>query len=67
MKHFSNCPINRNYDVCTCDMAGEEIAVIEWAIQKLEGKQKWYHFFAKLTLAAFSPPEIKRINQHESL
>ena len=53
MKHFQDCPINRNYECCTCDMLGEEIAIIEWQIARQEGREKWWHINAKLTLAAF--------------
>ena len=58
--HFKDCPIQQNYNCCTCVMYGEERAIISWAIRRLEGKEKWYHITAKLTLAWFSPPLIKK-------
>ena len=42
-KHFSDCPIIRGYDCCTCDMAGEERLLVKWQIRRQEGKEKWYH------------------------
>lgn len=50
MKHFPDCPTKRNYNCCTCDMCGEEIAEIEWQISRQEGKERWWHICAKLTL-----------------
>ena len=51
--HFKDCPINRNYNICTCEMSGEEIAIIEWQISRQEGNEKWWQFIAKLTLKFF--------------
>ena len=54
-KHFSDCPSDK-YKICTCDMCGEEISLVEWQIAKQEGRQKWWHFVAKLSIAG--APEI---------
>ena len=59
MEHFSDCPTNRKYDICTCDMLGEEIALVEWQIAKQEGKLKWWHIVAKLSTRG--APEIGKI------
>jgi hypothetical protein len=59
MKHFKDCPTNRNYNMCTCDMMGEEIALVEWAIQKQEGTLKWWQLCAKLTVR--NAPEIYKL------
>lgn len=61
MKHFNDCPIERGYNTCTCDLMGEEIAVIEWEIQKLEGNLKWYHITAKLTLFFFGYGGVRKL------
>lgn len=60
-KHYNGCPIKRGYDCCTCDMMGEESCVIEWQIARQEGRERWWHISAKLTLAGFGCGEIKRL------
>ena len=62
MKHFRDCPVYRNWDMCTCDMRGEEIALVEWQIKRQEGQLRWWNVIAKLSLSFFGPPDIKRIN-----
>ena len=59
--HFSDCPTKKGYDCCTCDMAGEEAAIIDWQIARQEGKERWWHFTAKLTLATFGPGKIPKV------
>ena len=60
MEHYVGCPTNRKYNVCTCDMSGEECCVIAWEIQRMEGKLRWWHFTERLTLWAFPPPPISK-------
>ncbi len=62
-KHFNDCPIKRGYNICTCDCLGEEIAVIKWEIDKLEGRLRWYHFTAHLTLKMFGYGGIKKVKE----
>lgn len=50
---FSSCPSKRGWQVCTCDMAGEECAVIDWQIAKQENKLSKWNLVAHLTLAFF--------------
>ena len=57
MKHFSDCPYEKY--ICTCDMCGESIALVEWQIKKQEGKLHWWNFIAHLSLKFFSPGELK--------
>jgi len=59
MEHFQDYPVNRGYNVCTCDCCGEEIYPIECQITRQEGKEKWWHLFAKLTLLFFPIGEIE--------
>lgn len=54
-KHFSDCPSSK-YQICTCDMLGEEMALVEWQIAKQEGKLKWWNIIAKMSVAG--APEI---------
>lgn len=60
MSCFEDCPTKRGYDVCTCDMMGEDEVIIEWEIKRMEGKLPWYNFIAHLTLAVFGPPAITK-------
>lgn len=61
-KHFDDCPISiGKWDICTCDMSGEEECLVDWTIMKQEGKLKWYHIFARLMVA--SAPPIHRIEK----
>lgn len=57
MNHFKDCPTQRNYSVCTCNMCGEDIALVEWQIKKQEGKLKWWQWIA--WLSTMNVPEIK--------
>jgi len=52
MKHFSDCPMgNKTYNICTCDMSGEERALVDWKIKEQEGKLKWWHFVARASIS----------------
>lgn len=55
MTHFKDCPVTSGYVnwACTCDMAGEEGAVVDMQIARQEGKEKWWHLSTKLTLRFF--------------
>jgi len=59
LKHFEDCPIKRGYDLCTCDMLGEEIALVEWKVEEQEGRLHWWSFIAKLSI--MGAPTIPRI------
>ena len=61
MIHFKDCPIKRGYNCCTCDMCGEEIAVIEWQIAKQENRLSWWKITARFTLHSFSCGKIERV------
>lgn len=61
MKHYKDCPENKGYDCCTCDMCGEDTALIEWQIKKQEGTLPWWNIVAKLSLACFGPGEILKV------
>lgn len=54
-KHFEDCPTNRKYETCTCEMCGEEIALVEWCIQDQEGKLPWWNIFVKLMISGHPP------------
>lgn len=55
-KHFENCPRgNKTYEICTCDMSGEEAALVFWTIAKYAGRLKWYNIFAWLTVRGAPP------------
>ena len=58
-KHYSDCPI-KNYNICTCNMSGEEIALVNWKIAEQEGKLPWWNFVARLSIKG-SPPIIKKM------
>ena len=58
MKHFKDCPENRGYDICTCDMCGDEIALVEWRIKKQEGKLPKWNIVA--WLSTIGSPEIRK-------
>jgi len=46
-----DCPINKGYNICTCDMCGEEIALVEWKIKQQEGRLPWWSIFARASIA----------------
>jgi hypothetical protein len=59
MEHFSDCPEGRGYNICTCEMLGEEIAIVDWQIEKQEGKIKWWQWIKRLTISGSPDIPIK--------
>ena len=57
-KHFNDCPTQRGYKCCTCDMCGESIALIEWQIESQEGRLR--NIVGRASLALFGPGEIPK-------
>lgn len=49
MKHFKDCP-HEKYQICTCNLLGEEIALVDWQLQKQEKTLPWYNIIAKLSI-----------------
>lgn len=62
MKHFRDCLEGmKTYDICTCDMCGAEMYLVDLAIKKQEGRIKWWHFFDRMTVN--SAPEIPKFRE----